>query len=172
MRAAASISIALVAAACSIEAFAPAPQQWTTVTTTTALSASRREAMEKFGAAAFSAGAVFFAGEQKAHAAQTEEDEFNELINVLKARTEANKEANANYAMRADKLSKRDFDDAKTRRPKLIVVSTKNGNKIYSSEEFNTLDSDGKIKTEYGVRQKQGGGEIKDYQNITYTLLE
>ena len=70
MRVAASIVFALVATACSVEAFAPTHQQWKT--TTTALSASRREAMEKFGAAAFSAGAVFLAGEQPAQAAQTE----------------------------------------------------------------------------------------------------
>lgn len=90
----------------------------------------------------------------------------------MKARSDENKEANANYAMRADKMSTKDFKDAKTRRPKLIVVSTKNGNKIFTKEEFNTLDRDGKITTEYGIRQKQGGGDIKDYNDITYILTE
>lgn len=41
------------------------------------------------------------------------------------------------------------------------VVQTSKGNKIYTKEEFTTLDQDGKIKTEYGMRMKQGGGEIK-----------
>ena len=39
-------------------------------------------------------------------------------------------------------------------------------------EEFVTLNLDGKIKTTYGVRQKQGGGEMKDYNDITYTLVD
>ena len=52
------------------------------------------------------------------------------------------------------------------------IVSTSKGNKIYSKEEFNTLDRDGKIKTEYGTRQRQGGGDMKDYNDITYILTE
>jgi len=52
------------------------------------------------------------------------------------------------------------------------IVETSKGSKIFTKEEFNTLDRDGKIETSYGVRQKQGGGEMKDYNNITYTLLE
>ena len=54
------------------------------------------------------------------------------------------------------------------------VVQTSKGNKIYTKEEFTTLDQDGKIKTEYGMRMKQGGGEIKVcyifilYMNIMY----
>mmetsp|Transcript_18693 Transcript_18693/g.33831 ORF Transcript_18693/g.33831 Transcript_18693/m.33831 type:complete len:167 (-) Transcript_18693:215-715(-) len=149
-------------------AFAPATCPCTT--SSSALSASRREAFEKFGSAAFSAGIILISGEQPAQAA--EEEEFNELINVLKARSDDNKEANANYAMRADKLSSKDFKDVKSRRPKLIIVSTSKGNKIYSKEEFNTLDRDGKIKTEYGTRQRQGGGDMKDYNDITYILTE
>lgn len=47
------------------------------------------------------------------------------------------------------------------------VVQTSKGNKIYTKEEFTTLDQDGKIKTEYGMRMKQGGGEIK----VCYILL-
>lgn len=127
--------------------------------------------MEKFGSAALTAGAILVAGNQPAQAA-SQEEEFCELTDMLKARSEENKEANANYAMRADKLSSKDFADVKTRRPKLIVVSTPNGNKIFTKEEFSTLDRDGKIDTVYGVRQKQGGGDIKDYNDITYVLKE
>lgn len=52
------------------------------------------------------------------------------------------------------------------------IVETPNGNKILTKEEFVTLNLDGKIKTTYGVRQKQGGGEMKDYNDITYTLVD
>lgn len=52
------------------------------------------------------------------------------------------------------------------------IVSTKNGNKILTKEEFSTLDCDEKITTEYGVRQKQGGGDTKDYNDVTYVLKE
>jgi len=31
---------------------------------------------------------------------------------------------------------------------------------------------DGKIDTVYGTRMKQGGGEMKDYNDITYVLKE
>mmetsp|Transcript_2744 Transcript_2744/g.7185 ORF Transcript_2744/g.7185 Transcript_2744/m.7185 type:complete len:169 (-) Transcript_2744:338-844(-) len=151
-------------------AFAPASHQQST-TSSSALDASRRSAIEKFGAAAWSTAAVLIAGEP-AQAADAQEEEFNELISVLKARSEENKEANANYAMRSDKLSDRDFKDIKMRRPKLIIVSTVNGNKIFTQAEFSTLDQDGKIVTSYGVRQKQGGGDIPDYNDITYTLKE
>ena len=105
-------------------AFAPTTHQPCTPSSSSALSASRREAMEKFGAAAFSA-AVLISGGQPAQVASkvaTEEAEFNELINVLKTRSDDNKEkeANANCAMRADKMSSKDFTDAKSRRPKLM----------------------------------------------------
>ncbi|KAL7427535.1 hypothetical protein ACHAXM_000891 [Skeletonema potamos] len=74
--------------------------------------------------------------------------------------------------MRANKLSKEDFDDVKVRRPKLIIVSTSKGNKILTKEEFNTYNTDGKIDIVYGTRMKQGGGEMKDYNDITYVLKE
>ena len=54
----------------------------------------------------------------------------------------------------------------------ISIVETPNGNKILTKEEFVTLNLDGKIKTTYGVRQKQGGGEMKDYNDITYTLVD
>ena len=46
-------------------------------------------------------------------------------------------------------------------RTKSSIVQTSKGNKIYTKEEFNTLDQDGKIETVYGTRMKQGGGEMK-----------
>jgi len=155
----------------------PVPQFTTTSSSSsTALSESRREAMEScFTSTAFAIGSILLSGQQPAQAAtssKSDEAEFNELINVLKTRSEENKEANANYSMRADKMSSKDFKDAKSRRPKLIVVQTSKGNKIYTKEEFTTLDQDGKIKTEYGMRMKQGGGEIKDYNDITYILKD
>jgi hypothetical protein len=52
------------------------------------------------------------------------------------------------------------------------IVSTSKGNKILTKEEFNTYNSDGKIDTVYGTRMKQGGGEMKDYNDITYVLKE
>jgi len=161
----------LLASFATASAFAPATthhQSWTR--SSSALPATRREVIENLSASAFSA-VVLISGAQSAQAA-TQEEEFNELINVLKARTDENKEANANYAMRADKMSAKDFNDAKNRRPKLIIVSTKNGNKILTKEEFNTLDCDGKIETVYGTRQKQGGGDMKDYNDITYVLKD
>jgi len=115
-------STLFLASLATASAFAPTTHQPCTPSSFSALSASRREAMEKFGAAAFSA-AVLISGGQPAQAASkvaTEEAEFNELINVLKARSDDNKEANANYAMRADKMSSKDFTDAKSRRPKLM----------------------------------------------------
>lgn len=90
------------------------------------LSATRRESIEQlFGTAAtvFSAGTVLTSAAQTAFAAATskaQEAEYNELINVLKARSDENQVANKNYAMRANKLSKEDFDDVKVRRPKLM----------------------------------------------------
>jgi hypothetical protein len=52
------------------------------------------------------------------------------------------------------------------------IVSTSKGNKILTKEEFNTYKCDGKIDTVYGTRMKQGGGEMKDYNDITYVLKD
>jgi hypothetical protein len=136
-----------------------------------ALSATRRESIEQL-ASALSAGVILTTttSSQPANAVSAEEAEYNELINVLKARSDQNSEANKNYAMRSDKLSQRDFDDVKTRRPKLIIVSTTKGNKILTKEEFNTFKEDGRIDVIYGTRMKQVGGEMKDYNDITYVL--
>lgn len=173
MRTTSSFVSVLLATVCSVEAFSPSKQpQFSRSPSTSALSATRRETIEKLFGAAFSAGAVLVAaGGSPAQAANDEE--YNELIATLKARSEANKEANENYARRSDKLSKRDFKDIKANRPKLIVVNTgKDGNKLFSSEEFATLFEDGKISTEYGTRKKQGGGDMIDYTNVIYTLKE
>ncbi|KAL7490516.1 hypothetical protein ACHAWT_000094 [Skeletonema menzelii] len=165
-------SIALLASLATASAFAP-----TTPCTpkTSALSATRRESIEQlFGNTAAAAAMVLTAASQPASAATkaAEEAEYNELIAMLKARSEENQEANKNYAMRANKLAKEDFDDVKNRRPKLIIVSTSKGNKILTKEEFNTYNNDGKIDTVYGTRMKQGGGEMKDYNDITYVLKD
>ena len=86
-----------------------------------ALSAiTRRDTLSKvFGTATLSTAAALLSGVSSAQAASNEE-EYNELINVLKARSDDNKEANSNYAQRANKMSSRDFKDAKSRRPKLM----------------------------------------------------
>jgi hypothetical protein len=169
-------SIALLASlAATAAAFTPAATS--SSSSSVALSATRRESIEQlFGttASALSAGVLLTATttSQPANAVSAEEAEYNELINVLKARSDQNSEANKNYAMRSDKLSQRDFDDVKTRRPKLIIVSTTKGNKILTKEEFNTFKEDGKIDVIYGTRMKQGGGEMKDYNDITYVLKD
>ena len=169
-----SSSIALLAslAATTASAFTPAATS-TRSCSSVALSATRRESIEQL-ASALSAGILLTTttASQPVNAASAEEAEYNELINVLKARSETNSEANKNYAMRSDKLSQRDFDDVKTRRPKLIIVSTTKGNKILTKEEFNTFKEDGKIDVIYGTRMKQGGGEMKDYNDITYVLKD
>ncbi|KAL7538853.1 hypothetical protein ACHAWF_006229 [Thalassiosira exigua] len=134
---------------------------------------SRRGALGKFASSASAAAAVLLLAGESADAADSGESaEYNQLVELLKARSDENKEANANYAMRADKLSERDFKDAKIRRPKLIIVSTSKGDKIFTKEEFNTLDCDGKIETRYGTRRKQGGEAMKDYNDITYVLKD
>ncbi len=56
--------------------------------------------------------------------------------------------------------------------PHYSIVSTSKGNKILTKEEFNTYNNDGKIDTVYGTRMKQGGGEMKDYNDITYVLKD
>ena len=103
----------------------PVPQFTTSSSSlSTALSESRREAMEScFTSTTFAIGSILLSGQQPAQAAtssKSDEAEFNELINVLKTRSDENKEANANYSMRADKMSSKDFKDAKSRRPKLM----------------------------------------------------
>ena len=82
-----------------------------------AFSTSRRGALEKVASASAAAAATLLVG-PPANAAQ--EAEYNQLVELLKARSDENKEANANYAMRANKMSERDFKDAKNRRPKLM----------------------------------------------------
>lgn len=159
------VSALIVAtAAYSAEAFAPSMTAQSA--TATALSATRREV----GSAAFgAAAAILFTGAAAARA----EDESNELIDTLKARSEQNKDANTQYAMRADKMSSRDFKDVKTRKPKFVSIKTATGKtKLITSDEFATLENDGKIRTEYGTRMKQGGGEMVDYTNVTYYLEE
>ena len=52
------------------------------------------------------------------------------------------------------------------------IVSTTKGDKILTKEEFNTYNMDGKIDVVYGTRMKQGGGEMKDYNDITYVLKD
>lgn len=148
----------------SAEAFAPSTIAQSA--TATSLSATRREV----GSAAFgAAAAILFTGASAAQA----EDESNELIDTLKARSEQNKDANKQYAMRADKMSSRDFKDVKTRKPKFVPIKTATGKtKLITSDEFATLENDGKIRTEYGTRMKQGGGEMVDYTNVTYYLEE
>ena len=106
--------IALLASVATASAFAPTSTQPLCVSSS-ALSATRRETFSTFTAAA----SILLSVQSPAQAADDEE-EFNELINVLKARSDDNKEANANYAMRADKMSSRVMKDAKTRRPKLM----------------------------------------------------
>mmetsp|Transcript_14009 Transcript_14009/g.20993 ORF Transcript_14009/g.20993 Transcript_14009/m.20993 type:complete len:172 (-) Transcript_14009:213-728(-) len=168
-------SIALIASLATASAFAPTGTLPCSRTSSSTLSATRRESIEQlFGSTAAATAALVLTAAQPAAAAtsKAEEAEFNELIEVLKARSEENSEANKNYAMRANKLAKQDFDDVKTRRPKLIIVSTTKGNKILTKEEFSTYNMDGKIDTVYGTRMKQGGGEMKDYNDITYVLKE
>ena len=114
-------SIALLASLATASAFAPTTPSCTPKTS--ALSATRRESIEQlFGNTAAAAAMVFTAASQPASAATkaAEEAEYNELIAMLKARSEENQEANKNYAMRANKLAKEDFDDVKNRRPKLM----------------------------------------------------
>ena len=171
MKIASSIALLASLAATTASAFTPANSS---ISSSIALSATRRESIEQL-ASALSAGVLLTAtttSSQPANAVSAEEAEYNELINVLKARSDQNSEANKNYAMRSDKLSQRDFDDVKTRRPKLIIVSTTKGNKILTKEEFNTFKEDGKIDVIYGTRMKQGGGEMKDYNDITYVLKD
>ena len=109
------ISIALLASLATASAFAPTPS---CTTQNSALSATRRESIEQlFTNTATTAAAMLLTNAQPAAA---EEAEYNELIAMLKARSEENQEANKNYAMRANKLTKKDFDDVKTRRPKLM----------------------------------------------------
>ena len=76
--------------------------------------------------------------------------------------------------MRADKLSFRDFKDAKLRKPSFVNVKSPSSGevKLLTKEEFATLDNDGKITTEYGTRMKQGGGEMIDYTDVTYYFKE
>jgi len=106
-------SIVLIASSlASVSAFA-GPQS--TTTTSTSLSATRRDTLSQFGT---TAAAVLLSGVSSAQA--SDKEEYSELINVLKARSEDNKEANANYAVRANKMSSKDFKDAKSRRPKLM----------------------------------------------------
>ena len=114
------ISIALTAFAATASAFSPMGKP---CRRNTATAATRRESMEKMIIGTTTAFGMFVA--QSARAADNaptkdQEEEFNELIDLLKARSDDNKEANANYAMRADKLSDADFKDAKMRRPKLM----------------------------------------------------
>ena len=111
-------SIALVASSfATASAFAPTSTQPLCVSSS-ALSATRRETFSTFSTATAS---ILLSGVVQSPAqAAANEDEFNELINVLKARSDDNKEANTNYAMRADKMSSRVMKDAKTRRPKLM----------------------------------------------------
>jgi hypothetical protein len=120
-------SIAFIASSlAAASAFSPAATLSCARTSSSALSATRRESIEQlFGSTAAAAGLVFTSATQPAFAAAgttkaAQEAEYNELINVLKARSEENQEANKNYAMRANKLSKEDFDDVKLRRPKLM----------------------------------------------------
>ena len=160
-------SAVLVGSACFVESFAPTNKQ---APSTVMLSASRRETIGAVFVAAVAAGVAPLAVQ-----AVEEEEPSSELIETLKARTEANREANANYAIRADKLSQRDFDDQKIRRPSFVTVKTLSGKKeklLLVKDDFETLVRDGKIKVEYGTRMKQGGGEMKDYNDITYVLTE
>jgi len=107
-------SIVLIASSlASTSAFAGL--QSTTSSSSTSLSATRRDTLSQFGTAA---AAVLLSGVSSAQA--SDKEEYSELINVLKARSEDNKEANANYAMRANKMSSKDFKDAKSKRPKLM----------------------------------------------------
>ena len=107
-------SIVLIASSLA-SASAFAGLQLTTTSSSTSLSATRRDTLSQFGT---SAAAVLLSGVSSAQA--SDKEEYSELINVLKARSEDNKEANANYAVRANKMSSKDFKDAKSRRPKLM----------------------------------------------------
>lgn len=174
------LSTVLVASAFSVESFAPTTKQ---APSKVILSASRREAIGAVfvAVAAGAAPLAVQAAEPSSDAAESaplaaqEEEPSSELIETLKVRTEVNREANENYATRANKLSQGDFDDQRTRRPSFVTVKTPSGKKeklLLTKEDFETLVSDGKIKVVYGTRMKQGGGEIKDYNDITYVLAE
>jgi len=109
-------SIVLIASSlASASAFVFVAPQSTTPSSSTSLSATRRDTLSQFGT---TTAAVLLSGVSSAQA--SDKEEYSELINVLKARSEENKEANANYAVRANKMSSKDFKDAKSRRPKLM----------------------------------------------------
>ena len=108
-------SIVLIASSLASATSAFVTPQSTTTSSTTSLSATRRDTLSQFGT---TAAAVLLSGVSSAQA--SDKEEYSELINVLKARSEDNKDANANYAMRANKMSSKDFKDAKSRRPKLM----------------------------------------------------
>ena len=153
----------------AVESFAPTTTKPATAVSSSSSSVvvelsavvSRRDTFEVASAlwtvvAATTTTAAAAAAPLVARAAEEEDESTSEFIQKLKARSETNKEANRNYAMRADKLSFRDFKDAKLRKPSFVNVKSPSSGevKLLTKEEFATLDNDGKITTEYGTRMK------------------
>ena len=77
--------------------------------------------------------------------------------------------------MRTDKLSQGDLMAKRSEGLRSLLSrrpAKKKEEKLLLTNEDETAIRDGKIKVEYGTQKKQGGGEITDYNDITYVLAE
>jgi hypothetical protein len=91
---------------------------------------------------------------------------------MLKARSDANRNANAKEATRKDKLSFSDFRD-QYQKPSFKGVRQPNGDiKMYLLEELEALQVAGKIKVENGVKYDKKGNAKADYSQQVYVLVQ
>jgi hypothetical protein len=98
--------------------------------------------------------------------------ENNDFIQMLKARSDANRNANAKEATRKDKLSFSDFRD-QYQKPSFKGVRQPNGDiKMYLLEELEALQVAGKIKVENGVKYDKKGNAKADYSQQVYVLVQ
>jgi hypothetical protein len=105
--------------------------------------------------------------------ADTDNDSNNEFIQMLKARSDANRDANAKEATRNDKLSFSNFRD-QYHKPSFKGVRQPNTGeiKMVILEEFEALQAAGKIKVESGVKYDKKGNAKADYSQQVYVLVQ
>jgi len=103
---------------------------------------------------------------------ETIRSEENEFVKELKARSKANKEQYMKEAMRADKLSPKQFQD-NLNRPSYVGVTRSDGSiKMITSQQFEELEKANRIKVDYESTINKNGKEFVDYSKRVLLLLD
>lgn len=136
----------------------------------TALHVSSRRSLLLEGAVVFASGAILIVPSQAAHAVAQEE--ANDFIQALQARSVANRDQYLKESTRADKLSTQQFK-GQYKKPKYVGVRKSDGSfDMLTPTEIEALEKSGEIKMEYGIGKNRDGSEYVDYSKRIMVFVE